>query len=363
MGMETVPQSPALLECVSYGNDHGKGNLVGIQPWMEIHDFASQESFHDRMGEYFARARAEGWLNAKTTVVLPEYVATWLVIHGEKPAAIRASNVNVAMIHLILGNFKAFTRHAMHSPAKDRIKYAIFRSKAQSMLKVYVASFSKLARTYGVTIVAGSLVLPELARDPAGKDEDGTSWKLAHGDASSPLYNTTLVFNPDGSTQDAVLHKIFPTPQELPFTEPGKLSALPIYKTPAGRLGVLNCADSWYADTYRKLAEMGGVDFLAVPSFVEKDGDMAKPWSGKNITPTPPEFEPSDYRKISYDDAWVKYALPGRNAKAKIPHAMNVFLRGKFWDMGSDGSSIITHAHKTLRGAVGVGAAMQNIWL
>lgn len=340
-----------LIEAISIGQDQKLGNLVGIQPFMTIDDYRSAEAFRQKLDGYLAVAQERGWLGPKSIVVLPEYVGTWLVALGEKERVYRARSIEGAMIGLILGNWKNFWKHLWNAHAKDRVKYAIFRMKAEKAAKAYHETLSSLARQYGVTLVGGSIVLPaiEVTADNDVRVGDGK------------LYNTTLTYRPDGTAYPEVLHKVYPTPQELPFTEPGSEDRLPVYATPAGRLGVFNCADSWYGTTYEKLA--GKIDFLAVPSFVEKDDDVSKPWNGKNITPTPPEFDPNDYFRITYDDAWIKYALAARFQKARVRNGVNVFLRGKFWSLGSDGHSILIHDGKLHRGAQGAGATLQNLWL
>ena len=341
-----------LIEATAFGQDQGRGNLIGIQPFMEIPDYRSAEAFHQKLDSYFSEAKTRGWLNSKSVVVLPEYVATWLVAAEEKRDRLyRAKTVEGAMVSLILGNFRKFWHHFWNAYAKDRVKYAIFRMKAETAARIYHSTFSRLARDYGVTVVGGSIVLPalEVTQENAVVVKEG------------PLFNTTLTYRPDGTAYREVLHKVYPTPQELPFTMPGKEENLPVYTTPAGRLGVLNCADSWYATPYARLK--GKIDFLAVPSFVEKDFDTQKPWSGKNITPTPPEFDPKDYGTITYDDAWIKYALASRYPLADVNHGVNVFLRGKFWSLGSDGHSILVSGGKVQRGAQGAGAALQCVWL
>jgi predicted amidohydrolase len=339
-----------LLECIEFGSDRERGNLVGIQPYLVPADYRNESAFHAKLDTYFAEAKKRGWLGSKTVAVLPEYVGSWLIVADERSSVFAAKSMEVAMLGLIFNNFRAFVRHLIHAHGKDRIKYSLFRMKAETIARIYHNVFSRLARDYSVTVVGGSVVLPAV-------EVQGSSLKIIEGH----LFNTTLMYRPDGTAYPEVLHKIYPTPQELPFTEPGSEDRLPVYETPAGRMGVLNCADSWYATPYLKLR--GKIDFLAVPSFVEKDGNLAMPWSGNNITPKPPEFEPSDYRKITYDDAWIKYSMAARIHTADVRYGMNVFLRGEFWGMGSDGRSIIWNDGKLVRGKEGAGAAIQNLWL
>ena len=345
-----------LHETRAIGVDRQLGNLLGIQPYMTPEHYQSEAAFTARIRGYFTAAQSRGWMGPKTIVVLPEYVASWLVVANEAPSLYTKKSVDSAMISLIsahLGTFfKTIFTSYRRQKAKDFLKYAIFRMKAETAGQIYFNSFQKLAREFGVTIVAGSIVLPKFK---VKEDQTGVEF------IGDELHNSTLIFGPDGKADPRPFYKVFPTPQELPYTTPGPQSPLPVYTTPAGRLGMLNCADSWYGSTFESLR--GKIDFLAIPSFVEKDDDMDKPWSGKNITPEPVEFDRKDFQTITYDDAWIKYACPARAAQNGVKNVMNVFLRGKFWSLGSDGRSIIVADGKLERGIHGDGAAIQSLFL
>lgn len=340
-----------LQEMRELNSNSNRGNLVGLQPYMTPSDYRDEQSFFEKLDGYFFEAAKKNWFNEKTIVVLPEYVGTWLVVANESPRVYEAKTIEGAMASILLKNLFSFIHYLIFAEAQDRVKYAIFRCKAEVMATIYQNVFSKLAAKYKVTIVAGSIVLPELKWDK-------TQFKVQ----GRKLYNTTIMYRPDGSAYPEALKKVYPTPAELVFTACGNEDQLPVYDTPAGKMGVLNCADSWYSTTY-KVLKSKGAEFLAVPSFVEKDHDVHLPWRGNNITPPPPEFDSKDFFNITYDDAWVKYAMPARIHNAGFKNGMNVFLRGKFWSLGSDGRSIIINQGSLERGADVNGATLQNLWL
>ena len=64
------------------GNDQGRGNLLGIEPYMIPQDYASRESFFKKLNKYLIAAQREKWLNEKTIVVFPEYTGSWLALAG-----------------------------------------------------------------------------------------------------------------------------------------------------------------------------------------------------------------------------------------------------------------------------------------
>ncbi|MHB0878052.1 MAG: nitrilase-related carbon-nitrogen hydrolase, partial [Anaerolineae bacterium] len=143
-----------------FGTDERRGNLLGIQAYMVPHDYASRDAFYAKLNGYMMEALKRDWLTSKTVVVFPEFVGTWLVLQGEKLNAFAADSTQEALKRVVLANLPSFLRYLPGAPAADAVKYSLFRMKAASMATTYDSVFSQLAREYGVTIVAGSIVLP-----------------------------------------------------------------------------------------------------------------------------------------------------------------------------------------------------------
>src|SRR5512135_2381993 len=89
-------------EINEFGTDAGRGNLLGIQPYMVVADYASQEAFYARLDSYMQSASQKGWLGERTVVVWPEYLGTWLVATGEPAAVIHTATITAAMRSLVL---------------------------------------------------------------------------------------------------------------------------------------------------------------------------------------------------------------------------------------------------------------------
>jgi hypothetical protein len=70
----------------------------------------------------------------------------------------------------------------------NRLDEALLRMKAEQMAADYQSLFGGLAREFGVTLQAGSILLPEPRIDDDGQLHSG----------SGPLWNLSLVFGPDG---------------------------------------------------------------------------------------------------------------------------------------------------------------------
>jgi predicted amidohydrolase len=314
-----------------FGSDLGKGNLVGIQPYVQAIDYSGEAAFLGKMSGYFEQAKRRGWLNAKSIVVLPEYLGSWLVAANEKTDVYDNPQSGRALQTVVLSNFFSFLRHYFQAPegTKDPVKYALFSMKSAQMAGIYHRTFSTLAQKYGVTVVAGSILL----RNPS---IEGGALQVGEGH----LYNVSVVYRPDGTPHPQLVKKLFPINDELPFVCPANPADLPVFDTPAGRLGVLICADCWNSAAYTMLKRKKA-QLLAVPSYSALDGVWGVPWGGYSGTPTPPEAK-ADVGRITEGEAWAKYSMGGRaKSEAGIGKGINVFLRGKIWDLGSDGRTLV----------------------
>lgn len=314
------------------GINTGRGNLLGVQPWMTPDDYRSEETFRQKVNAYLQTAKDSGLISPqKTIVILPEYLGTWLVATGESQKVYTAKTVQNALTIMVLSNPIAFAKAYWNAPESvvDKTKYAVFAMKGQEMASAYAKTFDHLAAEYEVTIVAGSLLLPA----PHVENHH-----IVIG--SGPLYNISAVFHPDGRIDPQLIKKVFPTADELPFVCPTNVADVPVFDTPIGRLGVLVCADSWNSAVYKTLKQKG-TTLLAVPSFSAGDGIWKTTWKGYSGTTTPTDAR-ADVGRITEGQAWLAHAMAGRAApEAGITKGLNVFLRGKLWDLGSDGTTII----------------------
>jgi hypothetical protein len=332
--------------------DSGRGNLVAIQPFMYPQDYASAKAFEDKLDHYFRIAQQRGTFNAKTIVALPEYLGTWLVALDEKSSVYSSRSVTEAFTTLVLRHPLNFLWHYFLSDEPDRDKAALFRVKSTEMAEAYQAVFRSLASQYRVTVVAGSVVLP-------GPEVVNGQLRVNRNDR---LYNVSAVFRPDGSIDPMLVKKVFPIVEEQGFVNAGSADELPVFETPAGRLGVLVCADSWYPEPYSALKNRGA-DLLVVPSYSSPDSLWSTDWKGYNGAPFPADVDRSDVGRISEGEAWKKYAIGKRSGEAGIQNGINVFLRGSLWDLGSDGHTLYVR-----RGVLGehpapTGASIVCLWL
>ena len=352
----SVPEGPPDpgLEVSLAGRDQGAGNLLAVQPFMVPADYSSPERFRTKLDAYLAAASSRGLLNEKTVAVFPEYLGTWLAAVGEKASVYRSGSVRSALRIVAFTHPLDYTRALLTSRERDRAKAALFRMKAPTMAAAYQDAFARLAARWRITIVAGSIVLPS-PRVEAGR--------LVTDDGS--LQNVSAVFRPDGGIEEALVRKAYPIEEEKGFVAACPPSGLPVFVTPAGRVGVLICADSWHPESYRALRAKK-VELLVVPSYLADDDCWNRPWRGYDGAPAPSDVDAADVGRITEGQAWSRYALLGRFASSGARAGVNVFLRGALWDLGDDGRSVLVSGEgegKATEGSRRDGPAILNQWV
>ena len=343
-----------IAEMNSYGRKGNKGNLLGIEPYVVPEDYATTRNLERKLDGYLAAAKARGWINKRTVVLWPEYIGTWLVFAGVTPAP----SLEGIIVNLIKSYPKEYNTFLGKAREQNKQYAALFRLKAQKVATDYQTVFSRLARKYKVTTVAGSLVLPA-THVVNGKLVVDVDW---------PLYNIGMVLDAKGRPYPQLVYKAYPTASELPFTTPGPVEALPVFDTPVGRLGVLICADSFYPQAYAQLKSQN-VNAIAVPSYGH--GGLkawTATWQGNDGWPNPSDVDPQDVNTITNSDAWLKYSLVGRIGESGAAHGINVFLHGALWpglDMGG-GVAVAVRNNKNdekwNREIITPQATINNLW-
>ena len=124
---------------------------------------------------------------------------------------------------------------------------------------------------------------------------------------------------------------------------------------------MLICADSWYPGPYKTI-ESKGAEFIAVPSYLSPDNVTRQPWRGYDGHDVPKDVDQNDFKRLTEIQAWLKYSLNGRIKTVTAQNGFNVFLRGKLWDLGSDGYSIIIKDGQLETGRHVDGASIINVW-
>ncbi|KAF0249946.1 MAG: putative amidohydrolase [bacterium] len=346
----SITQETCSTEQEVFGTNSGLGNLIGIQPKLSPTDFASEINFFNKIDSYLKEAQQASFFTDRSVVVFPEYIGTWLVAVDEKQAVYTAPNLQEAMKIMVnsnLGNF--LISYAAAPKVKDKTAYSLFMMKSEQMAAIYHRTFSRLANKYQVTIVAGSIVLP----NPQIKNN-----QLITG--SGDLYNVTVIYQPKGTPYPQIIKKVFLTSDEQPFTSVGKLTEPPIFPLPIGNTAILICTDSWFPETYQHLEN---TEVIIVPSYCSKENSWSQVWQGYSDYSTPNDVDKADIGTLTQEQAWLKYSLAERIKTTKARVGMNVFLRGQLWGLGSDGFPILVKDGKAIQGLRVRGASITCLWL
>jgi hypothetical protein len=167
-----------------------RGNLLLIRPQLYPMDYQSPDHLRLKLAAALDNARDAGLLGPNTLVALPEHIGTWLLARGEKVEFYQARSRQEVRDWLLLGNPLLAVKALLLNLDAERLDEALLRMKAEQMAEDYQQLFGGLAREYQVTLLAGSILLPE------PRVEDG---RLHSG--AGPLSNLSLVFSPQGRIQ------------------------------------------------------------------------------------------------------------------------------------------------------------------
>jgi predicted amidohydrolase len=339
---------------IDAGQPGERGNLLGIEPELFPTDYQDLGRLHRKLAAYMEQARERGLINNRTIVVLPEHIGTWLFATGEKNQFYRAETVEEAMDWLAWSNPLKFVGALLGTHGKNRLADARMRMKASSMAEDYQQLFGGLAREFGVTLVAGSIVLP----DPGV--EDG---RLRPG--RGPLYNISLTFGSDGRPLGQPQRQIYPSRHQRRYVRPDAGAPLNVIDTPAGRLAVLIGSDSWYPRSYARLNE-SGAELIAVPASVTGSQGWSGPWRGHRDSSASAQIDVQGSR-LSEEQAWHRLTLTGRAPQSTAHAGVSVFMRGQFWNQGSSGQSFASRGGQLIAEPDGQqpapGARLINVWL
>lgn len=221
------------LPLESQGQPGENGNLLAIETRLMPADYQSRERLLLKFDTHLQQAQEAGLLNASTVVLLPEHVGTGLFAVGEKPEVQQARTLRDAMQWLALSNPWDYLRALLSNKGDDRRTEAALRIKGSQMAEDYQFIFASLARRYGVTLVAGSIVLPE------PRIEDG---RLRAG--KGPLRHVSLSFKPDGEPAGPLQFKTALNKYEGRYSLSSQPLAMAV-DTPAGRLAVMIGCDGY----------------------------------------------------------------------------------------------------------------------
>ncbi|ACO79559.1 hypothetical protein AvCA_34100 [Azotobacter vinelandii CA] len=165
-----------------------RANLLIVRPELFPSDYRSPGHLRLKLAAILDGARDKGLLNERSVVALPDQIGTWLLLGGERNELYGARSLPEAQAWLLLDNPRHLARAWLRSEGFPGLGETLLRMKANEMARDYQQLFGSLAREYRITLLAGSLLLPEPHM------ENGV---LHTG--KGQLHNVAPVFGPDGN--------------------------------------------------------------------------------------------------------------------------------------------------------------------
>lgn len=314
---------PALI-ISSSGQNLDKGNLLGVQAYIHGYEYLDKEQFYRSMESYLLAALDKNLLNRNTLVIYPEHIGTPLFLLGEKKTILQKKSLSEAVHFTLLTNPLAFSRQVLlHSQAKPIPElHFLLMYKARQMKTVYVQTFATLARMYQVDILAGSILLP----DPVLRDD-----KLSIGKGN--IRNVSLLFDSQGR-----IHKLFgkknPSHPEQKLMNVQADTMPDIETTIADKqIAVMISHESLHTNYYKQIDSP--TDMVVSPACVWdfhsihwQDTDIFQKNLAENKLPIP-EVE-KDAQNIKN---WLNFSIPGKLAYTQARYGMQIFMKGKLFDL------------------------------
>lgn len=290
------------------GNSGSLIQLAAIQMTLDLDDFWTREAFEEKMRGLMERTKEKLDPTIPALVVFPEDVGLMLVAQGLEEKLGVVSSISEAIEAAI----RAYMLPAAWIRLRRGVSWvpALYLHRHQVIAGTYFDVFSTLAREYGVTIVAGSVILPPYAL------EDGrVQWKkpLAYH-----VHNTAYVFGPDGAVigkQDKMYLIDLEREEALDLTA-GDLETLEVFDTGVGKVGIAICLDAFQDDVVEALMLQGG-EILVQPSA------NPGPWN---------EAQQMD---------WMRSAYQRTYSQQQFVYGVNPMMNGPLWDIAFFGQSSI----------------------
>lgn len=212
-------------------------DLIAVQPWMTLEDYASAHSFERKLDALVlrierARREAGGGVD-EALVVFPEMIGTFLMLAGESPGGARTVDDAIARTALRHAGLVARTmaRHRLFSPTR-----AVLATFAPRARRLYVQAFARLARRLGAHVVAGSALLPDVQPDAP----------LEAPGRSARVFNTSYHFGPDGRIRHATRKiNLVPALETGLGLTPGRLEDIAPVSVGRARVATLICYDGF----------------------------------------------------------------------------------------------------------------------
>ncbi len=327
----------------SIGYDHNAGNIVAVQAYMNVLDYSTQERFYEKLDSYLKEAKRKGFIKEGTIILFPEHIGTPLFLLGEKKDLYAANTLSSALNQIAIGNLIGYLKVTGKNAFSENNSGTILKMKAKEMKSVYENAFRKLASFYRVTIIAGSILLPEPEIDP------NTNLLVIK---NGKFFNASFIFLPEGK-----LYSKFLVKQNLAKTEKQIANSLQSENAflEFKNIGVLLSNDSLYNSIYDE--KVKNKEVLISPSIlIEKD---EIDWNDDDIYSKKENLDSS----LTQAELWRKYSIFEKmktNPSTRV--IVQVFLLGKFFDINLEGESAGFIRYIATEGLDNKSPVILNVW-
>ena len=293
-------------------------NLVAVQAKPALPDYRDHAAFHAKIASLMAAVARVADLSLPTLVSFPELIGMYLAfvphywddIAGE-------TNLETAATQIVMKNIAAVPEQHRTSP-EAAARHLLFLQHAVETEAAYVATFSSLAREFGVYLAAGSIALPPIEHEPSRGG--------AHVADAAHIYNTAFLFSPRGVCLNRVPKvNLVPGFEERVF-DPAPPSALVPADTAVGRIGTLVCFDGFH-ETLVERYDAQRVQIMLKPSY------NMHPWN------TPWSFDETKLESENWLNTGCPSIIQGRE---NVRYGVNTMMVGAvFEDTAAEGLSSI----------------------
>ncbi len=296
-----------------------KANLVAVQAKTELADYRDEAAFRAKIAALMQSVARECDLGLPTLVSFPELVGMYLTFvpfHWDEVKD--EPSLEKAGTKIVVQNLARVPESHRGRP-EDAARYLLFVETALEAERMYVDTYSSLAREYGVYLAAGSIALPPIESEPSKGGR--------HVADATKVYNMSYFFSPRGVCLRRV-PKVYMTPgfEERVFDGAPKSELVPV-ETPLGRVGTLVCWDGFHESLVEHYDGLGA-DIILKPSYNQKH------WDG------PSTYDPEHKE----GDNWLKTGCPSIiQGRENIRYGVNAMMVGAvFEDMLAEGLSSVS---------------------
>ena len=332
LGRTAPPTETPLRLVLVDGPLDGAADLVAVQPWLEPADYKSADALAVKLQQMLDVAVESGLLSERALVVLPAYIGTPLFFVGEKREVFTREHFWDAVDLVAWSNIPLLLRSLAVTQGDDRIRAATIAMKGAAMARDYEAVMARLASRYGVTLVAGSILLPA----PEVRDGHITA-------GYGPVAQASFVFGPDGHVL-GMARAVSRSQLDRDIVVACAIDEVRAIDTPLGRVGVLIGDDALHPDVADALRRQG-VTIVAVPAFVHPDGALLEPWA-----PVDARLWDLHGETPTVAEAWQRLGPTRRTREIGARATIVSTLRGNLWDLGDDGASLVDVEGAVVRG-------------